>query len=274
VCSSDLLPIGTLYDPFIQRGLDALNFACYQDARFILVGTPSGITLAPEGGAHQSVSTPLIGMAQPGLTMFELAYGDEVAEIMLWGFHHMQAEDGGAIYMRLSTRPLDQPDRTIDDQMRADIVAGAYWQIAPAPDTEIVLIYSGAVAPEVLAAHQEIVDDIPGAGILAVTSADRLHAGWLAARKARAGGDLTATCHVEKMLACVGRDTAFVSVVDGHPAALSWLGSVAGQRPYPLGVTNFGESGNIGALYAKHGIDKDAILDMAALACLEAARRS
>ncbi len=74
-----LLPVGTLYDPFIERGLDALNYACYQDARFILVATPSGVTLAGEGGAHQSIATPLIGMAQDGLASFEPAYVDELA---------------------------------------------------------------------------------------------------------------------------------------------------------------------------------------------------
>ena len=112
-----LLPIGTVYDPFIARGLDALNYACYQDARFILVGTPSGVSLAPEGGAHQSIYTPLIGMGQPGLTAFEPAYVDELCEILRWSFEHLQAEDGGAVYLRLSTRPLDQP--------RADADAGA-----------------------------------------------------------------------------------------------------------------------------------------------------
>ena len=81
-----LLPIGTLYDPFIERGLDALNYACYQDARFMVVATPSGITLAPEGGAHQSIATPLIGMAQDGLASFEPAFVDELAVIMGWGF--------------------------------------------------------------------------------------------------------------------------------------------------------------------------------------------
>ena len=85
-----LLPIGTLYDPFIQRGLDALNYACYQDARFMVVATPSGITLAPEGGAHQSVATPLIGMAQDGLAAFEPAFVDEVATIMAWAFDYLQ----------------------------------------------------------------------------------------------------------------------------------------------------------------------------------------
>ena len=85
-----LLPVGTLYDPFIARGLDALNYACYQDARFMLVATPSGLTLAPEGGAHQSIVTPLIGIGQPGLTYFEPAFVDELQAIMAWGFEHMQ----------------------------------------------------------------------------------------------------------------------------------------------------------------------------------------
>src|SRR3546814_6795528 len=103
-----LLPVGTLYDPFIQRGLDALNYACYQNARFMVAATPSGITLAPEGGAHQSIATPLIGMAQDGLASFEPAFVDELATVMRWGFDHMQREDGGAVYLRLSTRTLEQ----------------------------------------------------------------------------------------------------------------------------------------------------------------------
>ena len=124
-----LLPVGTLYDPFIQRGLDALNYACYQDARFLLVATPSGITLAPEGGAHQSIGTPLIGMAQDGLASFEPAFVDELAVIMRWAFDYMQRggdgepsernwlrdETGGSVYLRLSTRPVEQPQRPIDD---------------------------------------------------------------------------------------------------------------------------------------------------------------
>src|SRR5205823_10293268 len=106
-----LLPIGTLYDPFIARGLDALNYACYQDARFILVATPSGITLAPEGGAHQSIGTPLIGLAQPGLVSFEPAYADELAVLLRWAFDEIQREDGESVYFRLSTRPIEQRER-------------------------------------------------------------------------------------------------------------------------------------------------------------------
>ena len=179
-----LLPVGTLYDPFISRGLDALNYACYQDARFILVATPSGVSLAPEGGAHQSVLTPLIGLGQPGLTAFEPAYVDELAEILRWSFEHVQAEDGGAVYLRLSTRPLAQPRRGLTPAVRADIVAGGYWLAPPAPGAELALVVSGPVVVEAVEAHRQIAEDVPGAGVLVVTSADRLQRGWMRAVKA------------------------------------------------------------------------------------------
>ena len=132
-----LLPIGTVYDPFIARGLDALNYACYQDARFILVATPSGVTLAPEGGAHQSVITPLIGLGQPSLTAFDRRlYVDELTAILRWSFAHLQADEGGSVYLRLSTRPLEQPQRELDAALTADIIQGGYWLIAPSADAE------------------------------------------------------------------------------------------------------------------------------------------
>src|SRR6266436_5681407 len=127
-----LLPIGTLYDPFIARGLDALNYACYQDARFILVATPSGITLAPEGGAHQSLVEPLIGLAQPGLIGFEPAYADELAILLRWALAEIQRDDGESVYFRLSTRPLEQPERALDAALEEAIIAGAYWLREPA----------------------------------------------------------------------------------------------------------------------------------------------
>ena len=142
-----LLPIGTLYDPFIMRGLDAFNYALYQDARFMLVATPSGLTLAPEGGAHQSIATPLIGLGLPNLDFFEPAYVDELAEIMRWGFEFMQAPDGRSLYLRLSTRALAQPARIIGPELQGALIAGAYWMVPPAPDAELAIVYSGAVAP-------------------------------------------------------------------------------------------------------------------------------
>ena len=127
-----LLPVGTLYDPFIERGLDALNYACYQDARFILVATPSGISLAGEGGAHQSIATPLIGMAQDGLVSFEPAYVDELAVLLRWAFDYMQrdgkgADGGGSVYFRLSTRTIAQPQRALAPAQAGDMIAGGYW---------------------------------------------------------------------------------------------------------------------------------------------------
>ena len=161
-----LLPIGTLYDPFIARGLDALNYACYQDARFMIVATPSGITLAGEGGAHQSIAEPLIGLAQDGLASFEPAYVDELAAIMSWAFPYMQKdgeaapsertwlrdETGGSIYLRLSTRPIDQIKREMTPELRQQIVDGAYWQRRPGPNCQVVVAYTGAVAPEAIEA--------------------------------------------------------------------------------------------------------------------------
>ena len=257
-----LLPIGTLYDPFINRGLDALNYACYQDARFMVVATPSGITLAPEGGAHQSIGTPLIGMAQSGLSSFEPAFVDELAVLLRWGFAHLQAADGGSVCLRLSTRPVEQPRRAVEP-LAGDIVAGGYWLVPPAPGAELAIAYTGAVAPEAIAAHAALTEDIPGAGLLAVTSADLLHAGWLEGKRRGEGS------HIGRLLAPLAADAALVTVIDGHPATLSWLGAVARHRVHPLGVEHFGQSGDIPDLYRVYGLDADAILAAAARACLE-----
>lgn len=263
-----LLPIGTVYDPFIRRGLDAMHYGCYQDSRYMLVATPSGITLAPEGGAHQSSETPLITLAQPGMAAFEPAYVDELAEIMRWGFEYMQADDGGSVALRLSTRLLDQPDRQMTDDLRGGVTSGAYWLKEPDEGSELVVAYCGAIAPEAISAHQDILEDIPGAGLLAITSADRLHADWIATRKVRRSGRNDAVARIETLLDTVADDAALVTVCDAHSGTLGWLGSVAGHRIYPLGVDTFGQSGNLQDLYAHYGIDSDAILNAAARACI------
>ena len=267
-----LLPIGTLYDPFIRRGLDAMHYACYQDARFMLVATPSGITLAPEGGAHQSGETPMITLMQPSMAAFEPAYVDELAVMMRWGFDHMQADDGGSVSLRLSTRVIAQPERDMDDGLARDVVAGGYWLRPPAPDCELAIAYCGAVAPEALAAFDQIIEDIPGAGVLAVTSPESLHRDWIIARRARMSGATGAEAHVESLLAPLAADGALVTLADAHSATLSWLGSVGGHRIYPLGVDSFGQSGDIPDLYRAYGIDTDAVLDAAARACIRRLR--
>jgi len=264
-----LLPVGTLYDPFVMRGLDALNYALYQDARFLVVGTPSGITLAPEGGAHQSIATPLIGVGLPGLVSFEPAFADELAAILAWAFRHMQAEEGGSVYLRLSTRTIAQPERSLTPAMREAIVAGGYWVVPPGPDASLAVAYTGAVAPEAIEAHRQLQEDVPGAGLLAVTSADRLHAGWRDAQRARRQGDRAARAPVERLLGALPAEAALVTVVDGHPATLSWLGAVARHRVQALGVDRFGQSGDIPDLYRAYHIDTDAILEAAACAVLD-----
>ncbi|MCX5512641.1 transketolase [Kaistia algarum] len=268
-----LLPVGTLYDPFIYRGADALNYACYQDARFILVATPSGVTLAPEGGAHQSIGTPLIGMAQDGLAAFEPAFVDELSTILRFAFDYIQRngdgdadertwlrdQTGGSVYLRLSTRPIEQPGRTIDATLAREIVDGAYWLREPGPNAELVIAYQGAVAPEAIAATGLLAEDRRDIGLLAITSADRLNAGWTAAGRARERGLVHARSHVERLFEKLPAHCSLVTVIDGHPATLGWLGSVGGHRTRSLGVEHFGQTGTIADLYRHHGIDAQSI---------------
>jgi pyruvate dehydrogenase E1 component len=272
-----LIPIGTVYDPFVHRGLDALNYACYQDARFIVAGTPSGVTLAPEGGAHQSVGTPLTGMAQDGLASFEPAFADELAVILEWAFDYLQRdgegdrgggvdertwlrdETGGSVYLRLSTKPLEQPGKRADDAFRQGAIDGAYWLRPPGPNCEVVIAYQGAVADEAIAAAGLAGGTRRDVGVLAVTSADRLNAGWTAAQRERARGNADAVSHAERLLAPLPRHCMLVTVIDGHPATLAWLGAVAGHRTISHGVEHFGQTGTIGDLYRHFRIDRDAV---------------
>jgi pyruvate dehydrogenase E1 component len=276
-----LIPIGTLYDPFVMRGLDALNYACYQDARFMVVGTPSGLTLAPEGGAHQSIATPLIGMAQDGLAAFEPAYVDELAVIMDWAFRYMQRDGlgelpaserstrwlrddkGGSVYLRLSTRPLEQLQRPMTPQLREDIIQGGYWLRKPEAGTSLCIVAMGAVLPEAIAAAGLLAEDRRGVGLLVVTSADRLSAGWHSAARARERGDRSAMAHVEHLLDDLPRDAGIITVCDAYPETLSWIGGVVGHRVRALGPEHFGQSGSIHALYAHHGFGVEGILGAA-----------
>ena len=270
-----LIPIGTVYDPFVARGLDALNYACYQDARFMIVGTPSGVTLAPEGGAHQSIGSPLIGIAQDGLAAFEPAFADELAVILHWALGYLQRdgdgdpdertwlrdETGGSVYLRLSTNPIEQPGKRADDAFRRGAIDGGYWLRKPGPNCDVVIAYQGVVAPEAIRAAGMIGENRRDVGVLAITSADRLNAGWTAAQRARSRGRADAQSAVETLLGDLPPHCHLITVIDGHPATLAWLGSVKGHRTIPLGVEHFGQTGTIGDLYRHFGISAESIVE-------------
>ncbi len=258
-----LMPVGTVYDPFIARGLDALNYGCYMNARFLLVATPAGLTLGPEGGAHQSINSPLIGMGQPGLTYYEPAFADEVALLMAHAFRHMQAADGGAVYLRLSTRSIAQVARG-DDRWEAGAIKGGYWLKQPAPGAEAAIIATGAILPEALAAWEALREDVPGIGLMAVTSPDLLHRAWSAARAARwstCGGE---PAHIATLLGALSPSAGLITVIDGSPGTLSWIGGVRGNRVSPLGLDRFGQTGDLPDLYREYRLDSAAIIDAAA----------
>jgi pyruvate dehydrogenase E1 component len=269
--------VGTLYDPFIARGLDALNYACYQDARFLLVATPSGVSLAGEGGAHQSIGTPLIGMAQDGIAAFEPAFADELAVIIDWAFDYLQRDgsdraeladwprdvSGGSVYLRLSTRSIEQPPRSIHSSLGNDIIRGGYWLLPPTPACEVVIAYQGVVASEAIAAAGTIGGDRRNVAVLAITSADRLNAGWHASQRGHRHGSSDAESHIERLLRDVPQGAGLVTVIDGHPATLAWLGGVRGHRMVTLGVEHFGQTGSVDALYKHFGIDAAAIAEAA-----------
>jgi pyruvate dehydrogenase E1 component len=270
-----LFPIGTVYDPFIARGLDALNYACYQDARFLLVATPSGLTLGPEGGAHQSINPPLIALGQPGLRHYEPAFADELALFMAEAFRLIQDPDGESVYLRLTTRTIRQEPRA-DESWKAGALAGGYWLREPAPGAEAALVYCGALAPEALAAWEALREDVPGLGLLAVTSPDLLHRGWSQRCRSRwtapprngegdrpkGGGG--GPSHVERLLAPLSATAGLVTLLDAAPASLSWLGGVMGHRVSPLGVDRFGQTGTLPDLYREYRLDTDAIVEAAA----------
>jgi len=240
----------------------------------MIVGTPSGVTLAPEGGAHQSIGTPFTGMAQVGLASFEPAFADELAVIMQWAFDYLQRdgdgdpdeptwlrdETGGSVFLRLTTTPLEQPGKRVDDAFVQGAVDGAYWLRKPGPNCDVVIAYQGAVAQEAIAAAGQLAEGRRDVGVLAVTSADRLNAGWTTAQRARARGCVGAKSHIDSLLGKLPSTCSIVTVIDAHPATLGWLGSGAGHRAISLGVEHLGQTGTIQDLYRHNCIDQLGIL--------------
>jgi pyruvate dehydrogenase E1 component len=253
-----LLPIGTLYDPFVARGLDAFYHALYAGARFVVVATPSGVSLAPEGGAHQSIITPGIGVALPDVVYFEPAFAREVEWILLAGLRAV-AERRESLYLRLSTAPVDQrlaPPPS--EAQKAAVLAGGYRLIDGrraegwTPERAVNLFATGVMVPEALSAASRLAEQEAFASVFVVTSPDRLYRGLRGPRP-----------YIETLVAADEEDVPIVSVLDGHSHALAFLGGALAVSQLALGVDSFGQSGTRPDLYRHYGIDSQAIVSAA-----------
>ena len=273
-----LFPIGTLYDPFVMRALEGVVYSVYSGARFVLCGTPSGISLGREGGAHQSLNTPGIGIETPGITYCEPAYARELEWLLLDGLARMQRPDGDALYVRLSTKPLDQSPfaeavARRGEKLRVDVVAGGFRLREPDdPDADdrVLIATCGALVPEALSAAEQLAaDEGVHATVLCLSSPDRLYHNWQRARtRPLRDGAPSEGSHLHALIEGPERGLPVVTVIDGSSHALAWIGSALGTRSVPLGVDRFGQTGSQPELYAEYGIDADSIAT-AALVALE-----
>jgi len=270
-----LLPVGTVYDPFVCRGLDAFIYALYNGARFVVVGTPAGITLAPEGGAHQSSITPSIGLELPGVTYAEPAYALALDWLLCDGLQRLSHPTGDSLYLRLSTRPIDQgpfreaADRMGEHELRRHVLAGGYRLREPqGRAAEVVIATCGPVVPEALAAAAALDEEGLPSVVLDITSSDRIHREWRAGlRDASRGARVAAPVHhMASLLAPHERHLPIVTVHDAASHHLSWLGGVFGARTLPVGVDAFGQSGSIADLYRLFDLSTAQIVNAALVA--------
>jgi pyruvate dehydrogenase E1 component len=267
-----LLPIGTLYDPFVNRALEPWSFGLYTGAQSILVGTPSGVTLAPEGGAHQSIITPSVGLEQPRCTAWEPAFGQDLEWSLLYALSQLGVADGSSAYFRLSTLPIDQslaavPEDPVERERRRSLVlAGGYPLLVASTAPAAVLIAVGAVVPQALEAASELATDGIYCDVVCLTSPDLVFRA-VQARQGLADGDDS----ILDALFPAARRAPIVTVLDGHPHTLSFLAAVRGSPIACLGVTDFGQSGDVEDLYHYFGIDADTIIG-ATVDLLEGAR--
>ena len=259
-----LLPVGTIYDPFVTRALEPWSFGIYAGGQSILVGTPSGITLAPEGGAHQSVITPSIGLEQPQCVAWEPCFAQDLEWTML--SRARQARSSGRLvpYFRLSTRHIDQSlaavpaDPGLREQRRRQSIAGGYVIRRSAAAPRLTLVGMGAIVPEVLAAADGLEKAGVECDVVCLTSAD------LVFRALQARQGLVSGNHrIIDVLFPSSRRTPIVAVLDGHPHTLSFLAGVNGTAIANLGVHDFGQVGDIDDLYAFYGIDPTTIIGAA-----------
>ncbi|MET8979293.1 pyruvate dehydrogenase [Streptomyces sp. NPDC004539] len=258
-----LLPIGVLYDPFVERALEPWSYGVYAGGQSLLVGTPSGVSLAPEGGAHQSVKTPSIGLEQPGCTAYEPAFALDAEWTLLAGLARLGRPDGGSVYLRLSTRPVDQSlaavpaDPAAREHRRRQVVAGAY-PLRRRAGARVTIAAMGAVVPEALTAADRLTAAGTTADVVCVTSPDLLYR----AVRARQGHERADSWILDQVLP-PDRATPLVTVLDGHPHTLAFLATVNRVPTSALGVTRFGQSGSIEDVYRHHGLDADSIVGAA-----------
>jgi pyruvate dehydrogenase E1 component len=252
-----LFPIGTIYDPFVGRALEPWSFGIYAGGQSILVGTPSGVSLAPEGGAHQSIVTPSIGIGQPGCCAWEPAFGRDLEWTLLHALSRLGRPGGESAYFRLSTRPIDQTLAGADtsDERRRLVLAGGYPLRVADSAPRVTLVGMGAVMPELLAAADELGE---GVDVICLTSADLV----FRALRARAGFGEHPTGILDELLP-PERAAPIVTVLDGDPNALAFLATVNTVPLTPLGVTHFGQSGDLGDVYRHHGIDAETVVGAA-----------
>jgi pyruvate dehydrogenase E1 component len=273
-----LLPVGTVYDPFVCRGLDALIYSVYSGSKFVFAGTPAGVTLSPEGGAHQSAITASIGLELPGVRLYEPCFARETEWALLEGLRQCLDRDNGlSTYLRLSTRSIPQQafdavlERLGESELRRQAVSGGYRLLEPTLGVDaprVVLAASGPIIPEVPVAAAELADEGVAALVLNVTSADRLYADW---RSSRLDAIRSATLPngvgpLDRLIHPVERAAPIVTVIDGASHALAFLGAVFGQPIVPLGMDRFGQSGGRDDLYAYAGIDTGHIVNAALVA--------
>jgi pyruvate dehydrogenase E1 component len=261
-----LLPIGTVYDPFVGRALEPWVFGTYAGGQSVLVGTPSGVTLAPEGGAHQSITTPSIGLETPGVTCFEPAFAIETEWCLLDALGRLGRPDGESAYLRLTTRPLDQSLAAVPtepeelEQRRRDVLAGGY-RLRSAPDApQVTIAVVGALVPEALEAADELDRLGVPTDVVVVTSYDRL---WRAVQAGRGLGTGPSYGVDEGILRRLFRPAPLVTLIDGHPHTLAFLGTVTGTPVTCLGVSTFGQGGGLSDVYRLHGLDAASVVGAA-----------
>ncbi|MEV0247427.1 pyruvate dehydrogenase [Nocardia sp. NPDC050712] len=258
-----LFPIGVLYDPFVERALEPWSYGIYAGGQSILVGTPSGVSLAAEGGAHQSIKTPSIGLEQPGCVSYEPAFAIEVEWTLLDAISRLGRPDGSSSYLRLSTRPVDQTlaavprDPSARQRRRRQVLAGAYL-LRKAERPMVTLVAMGAMVTESLSAADRLADLGVDVDVVCVTSPGLL----FEASQARRGLHAGPSWILDQVFA-PQRAAPMVTVLDGHPHTLTFLSTINQVHTVSLGVSTFGQAGSLADVYRHHGIDDDAIVGAA-----------